>query len=78
MNVELQHPSTTWSIFALLFLKICWEGFKLSLIFASQAGNILLDTSGLIKLADFGVSACMFDTGERQRTRNTFVGTPCW
>ncbi|KAH0938295.1 hypothetical protein HID58_005756 [Brassica napus] len=27
---------------------------------------------------DFGVSACMFDSGERMRTRNTFVGTPCW
>jgi serine/threonine protein kinase len=44
----------------------------------SQAGNILLDTNGAIKLADFGVSACVFDTGERQRSRNTFVGTPCW
>ncbi|KAK1438544.1 hypothetical protein QVD17_04353 [Tagetes erecta] len=43
-----------------------------------KAGNILLDTNGVIKLGDFGVSACMFDTGDRQRSRNTFVGTPCW
>ncbi|KAM7512459.1 hypothetical protein LguiB_011334 [Lonicera macranthoides] len=43
-----------------------------------KAGNILFDSNGAIKLADFGVSACMFDTGDRQRSRNTFVGTPCW
>jgi serine/threonine-protein kinase OSR1/STK39 len=43
-----------------------------------QAGNILLDTNGDVKLADFGVAACMFDAGDRQRSRNTFVGTPCW
>ncbi|KAI3455717.1 hypothetical protein Pfo_012380 [Paulownia fortunei] len=42
------------------------------------AGNILIDSNGTVKLADFGVAACMFDTGDRQRSRNTFVGTPCW
>lgn len=47
-------------------------------IFLLQAGNILIDTNGSIRLADFGVAACMFDTGDRQRSRNTFVGTPCW
>ena len=43
-----------------------------------QAGNILIDSAGIVKLGDFGVSACMFDRGDRQRSRNTFVGTPCW
>ncbi|KAL6139601.1 hypothetical protein ACLB2K_057905 [Fragaria x ananassa] len=43
-----------------------------------KAGNILIDSNGAVKLADFGVSACMFDTGDRQRSRESFVGTPCW
>ncbi|KAG2544020.1 serine/threonine-protein kinase OSR1-like isoform X1 [Panicum virgatum] len=43
-----------------------------------KAGNILIDSPGVVKLGDFGVSACMFDRGDRQRARNTFVGTPCW
>ncbi|KAF6136211.1 hypothetical protein GIB67_036891, partial [Kingdonia uniflora] len=42
-----------------------------------KAGNILVDANGAVKLGDFGVSACMFE-GDRQRTRNTFKGTPCW
>nr|GEX05551.1 serine/threonine-protein kinase BLUS1-like [Tanacetum cinerariifolium] len=43
-----------------------------------KAGNILISDHGAIKLGDFGVSACLFDSGDRQRARNTFVGTPCW
>ncbi|GAB4846746.1 hypothetical protein Ancab_025754 [Ancistrocladus abbreviatus] len=43
-----------------------------------KAGNILIDSNGAVKLGDFGVSAWMFDMGDRQRSRNTFVGTPCW
>ncbi|XWS16082.1 hypothetical protein CRYUN_Cryun34aG0055100 [Craigia yunnanensis] len=43
-----------------------------------KAGNILIDARGAIKLGDFGVSACIFYSGDRQRMRNTFVGTPCW
>ncbi|KAI3455170.1 hypothetical protein Pfo_011833 [Paulownia fortunei] len=43
-----------------------------------KAGNVLIDSRGGIKLGDFGVSAYLFDSGDRQRMRNTFVGTPCW
>ncbi|XP_031272186.1 serine/threonine-protein kinase BLUS1 isoform X2 [Pistacia vera] len=43
-----------------------------------KAGNILMDARGGVKLGDFGVSACLFESGDRQRMRNTIVGTPCW
>ncbi|CAO2842046.1 unnamed protein product [Amaranthus hypochondriacus] len=43
-----------------------------------KAGNILIGSRGAIKLGDLGVSACLFDSGDRRRMRNTFVGTPCW
>jgi len=32
-----------------------------------KARNILVGASGAVKLADLGVSACLFDVGDRQR-----------
>jgi serine/threonine-protein kinase OSR1/STK39 len=37
--------------------------------------NILLDGSGSVKLADFGVSGWLIPQNEKAKT---FVGTPCW
>lgn len=42
-----------------------------------KAGNILVSTTGEIKLADFGVCA-MLQQSNRHNRRTTFVGTPCW
>ena len=44
----------------------------------SQAGNILIGSSGSVKLGDFGTSAYMFGQGGGERVRKTFTGTPCW
>ncbi|XP_060182408.1 uncharacterized protein LOC132612083 [Lycium barbarum] len=52
------------------------DGFEETVI--ATARNILIDARGGIKLGDFGVSTYLFDSGDRQRMRNTFVGTPCW
>ncbi|KAI9279285.1 kinase-like domain-containing protein [Sporodiniella umbellata] len=39
-----------------------------------KAGNLLMDQDGTVRLADFGVSSSLMETG----VRRTFVGTPCW
>ena len=54
---------------------------ELMLSHAVQAGNILIDSTGQVLLADFGVAATMErggSWGNQQIARNTFVGTPCW
>jgi serine/threonine-protein kinase OSR1/STK39 len=43
-----------------------------------KAGNILLDGNGDVRIADFGVSGWLVQSGSQQEKANTFVGTPCW
>lgn len=38
-----------------------------------KAGNLLVDSDGLVQLADFGVSSSLMETGERKGMRKTFV-----
>ncbi|CAM9105225.1 unnamed protein product, partial [Ectocarpus fasciculatus] len=43
-----------------------------------KCGNILLDSEGGVRLADFGVSGWTLSRGQRHESARTFVGTPCW
>ena len=43
-----------------------------------KAGNLLLDGNANVRIADFGVSSWLIDSGKRREHTTTFVGTPCW
>lgn len=43
-----------------------------------KAGNILMDSNGSIKLADFGVSASVYESSSRYLMLNDITGTPYW
>lgn len=43
-----------------------------------KAANVLVDASGAVALADFGISACVYNIGNKQLSKNTFQGTSYW
>jgi serine/threonine-protein kinase OSR1/STK39 len=43
-----------------------------------KGGNLLLDSTGHVCIADFGVSGFLVHAGSQQEKAKTFVGTPAW
>ncbi len=43
-----------------------------------KVGNILLDSSMDVHIANIDVSLWLIDGGKRREHTTTFVGTPCW
>ncbi|KAJ5068230.1 sporulation-specific protein [Anaeramoeba ignava] len=43
-----------------------------------KAGNLLVNHDGIVKIADFGVSANLYENGKICSSHFTCVGTPCW
>ncbi len=40
--------------------------------------NILMCFCLLVRIADFGVSGWLVNSGSKREHTRTFVGTPCW
>ena len=61
-------------------IRIFFIGFHFSTFLINsdiKAGNILVDSDGSIRLADFGV-ARVLEGCKKHTEAQTFVGTPCW
>jgi serine/threonine-protein kinase OSR1/STK39 len=43
-----------------------------------KVGNILMNDTGEVKIADFGIAANLLEEGHRKRARYTVIGTPCY
>jgi serine/threonine-protein kinase OSR1/STK39 len=81
-GLEYFHNNGQIHRYTLLFFNINDYVISLILLFFRdiKAGNILLGEDGTIQIADFGVSSWLATGGDlsRQKSRHTFVGTPCW